>query len=187
MKLKSTNLKDLYVVQRSLKNDKRGSFSRLFGEDEYSDAGRPTKVVHVNSSQSFETATLRGIHYQYPPFSETKIVACLSGSIWDVGIDLRPNSPTRFKWFGVELSPNSGESLLIPEGFGHAFITLEPNSIIVYSVSSIYSPDYESGIRFDDPLLNIEWPIKPKIVSDRDLKWGFIENRIEELNSKFQL
>ena len=113
----------------------RGRFKRLFLqdflEDEISEAGRPTSV-HVNTSMSKEFGTLRGIHLQYEPYCETKVVSCLIGSIWDVAIDLRPDSPTRFQWFGVKLTPENGKSLIIPEGFGHAFITLEPNTSVVY-------------------------------------------------------
>ena len=102
-----------------------------------------------------------------------------------MGIDLRPDSPTRFKWFGTKLTPENGVSLIVPEGFGHAFITLEPNSTVVYVVSSVYAPDHESGIMYDDPLLKIEWPIQPIVISDKDRSWDKIEKRLEELDSGF--
>lgn len=185
MKLEATPIEDLYVLHRPIRKDKRGAFTRLFGDDDIAAAGRPTKAVHVNTSTSSEAGTLRGFHFQYPPFSETKVVACTAGAIWDVGVDLRPGSPTRFKWFGTILNPDNGKSLIVPEGFGHAFITLEPNSTAVYVVSSIYAVEHESGVCFDDPMLNINWPIEPKIVSDKDKSWGLIENRIKEMNDKF--
>tara|TARA_B100000780_G_scaffold264088_1_gene218454 strand:+ start:5303 stop:5878 length:576 start_codon:yes stop_codon:yes gene_type:complete len=187
MKLEKTPIADLFVLHRPIRKDERGSFSRLFGEDDIANAGRPTSIVHVNTSTSVEAGTLRGVHFQYPPFSEAKVVACTSGSIWDVGIDLRPDSPTRFQWFGAVLTPDNGQSMIVPEGFGHAFITLEPNSTAVYAISSVYAIEHESGICFDDPLLNIDWPIKPSVVSDKDRSWGSLEERISELDKNFMI
>jgi dTDP-4-dehydrorhamnose 3,5-epimerase len=186
MKLEPTIIKDLFVLHRAVRRDERGTFTRLFGADEIAEAGRPTNIVHVNTSTSTEAGTLRGIHFQYPPFAEAKIVACTSGAIWDVGVDLRPNSPTRFKWFGTLLTPENGLSMIIPEGFGHAFITLEPNSTAVYAISAFYAPQLESGLRFDDPMLDIKWPVSPKVVSDKDRNWGLLANRITEINSGFE-
>lgn len=185
MKLETTPIDDLFILHRSLRKDDRGTFSRLFGEDDIELAGRPMKVAHVNTSTSKQTGTLRGIHFQYPPYSEAKVVACTAGSIWDVGVDLRPNSPTRFQWFGTLLTPDNGKSMIVPEGFGHAFITMEPNSTAVYVISSIYAPEHEAGICFDDSLLNIDWPIKPTVVSDKDRNWDPLKNRIEELDGVF--
>jgi dTDP-4-dehydrorhamnose 3,5-epimerase len=185
MKIETTPIDGLFVLHRPVQRDERGLFSRVFGVDEIAAAGRPTKAVHVNTSTSIALGTLRGIHFQYPPHSEAKIVSCAAGAIWDVGIDLRPGSPTRFQWFGVELTPDNGLSMIVPEGFGHAFITLEPNTTVIYIVSAAYALSHESGINFDDPLLNIKWPIKPTILSDKDRAWGAIEKRIEELDSGF--
>ena len=187
MKLETTPIKSLFVLHRPVRRDERGFFSRIFGEDEIAAAGRPTQAVHVNTSTSVEVGTLRGIHFQYNPHAEAKIVSCVSGSIWDVGIDLRPKSPTRFQWFGTKLTPGNGLSMVIPEGFGHAFITLEPNSIVVYVVSAVYALSHESGIRFDDPLLGIMWPINPTVLSEKDRTWGLIENRIDELDTGFSV
>jgi len=187
MKLEETPIKDLYVLNRKIVKDTRGSFSRLFGEDDIDKAGRPTSIVHVNTSTSVEKGTLRGVHFQYPPYSEAKIVACTSGAIWDVGIDLRPDSPTRFQWYGEVLTPENGKSMIVPEGFGHAFITLEPNSTAVYAISAYYAIDYESGACFDDPMLNIEWPIEPNVVSEKDRNWGLLQDRIDELDKGFAI
>ena len=116
MKLESTPINDLYVLRRPVVEDSRGHFTRLFAAEGIAQAGRPTQAVHINTSTSLQTGTIRGIHFQFPPYSEAKIVACTSGSIWDVGIDLRPGSPTRFQWFGTELTPQNGLSMVIPEG-----------------------------------------------------------------------
>lgn len=186
MKLLPTQLQGLLIVERSIVRDNRGKFTRLFGEDELDSQGRPMKAIHVNSSTSDQVGTLRGLHFQYSPFAEAKLVSCVAGSVWDVGVDLRPNSPTRFKWFGMELNPENGRSLLIPEGFGHGFITLEPNTTLVYVVSERYAPKKESGARFDDPTLNVDWPITPVVLSDKDLAWTPINQRIDELDRGFR-
>jgi len=186
MKLEATSIEGLFVLHRPIRRDERGFFSRLFGADELATAGRPSQAVHINTSTSTKVGTLRGIHFQYPPHSEAKVVSCVAGAIWDVGIDLRPGSPTRFRWFGTTLTPDNGVSLIIPEGFGHAFITLEPNSTVVYVVSVPYALDRESGVRFDDPLLNIKWPIEPTVLSEKDRSWGLIEHRMTELTTGFR-
>lgn len=187
MKLESTFIQDLYVLHRHVHQDERGIFNRFFAAEKMEELGRPTEAIHINSSTSVEKGTLRGIHFQYPPFAEAKIVSCASGGVWDVGIDLRPGSPTRFKWFGTKLTPDNGVSLVVPEGFGHAFITLEPNSTVVYVVSAVYAPEYESGIMYDDPMLGINWPIEPTVISSKDRSWGFIEDRISELDLAFSI
>ena len=187
MRLEPTTINDLKILHRKIFADERGTFTRLFGTDEMSAAGRPTTVAHINTSTSTKIGTLRGVHFQYPPFSEAKIVACTSGAVWDVAVDLRPNSLTQFKWFGVELTPENGKSLVIPEGFGHAFLTLKPNSTLVYAVSEVYSPSNEDGIRYDDALLNIRWPIEPETISKKDLNWGDVSSRVDAINSNFSL
>jgi len=185
MKLEKTPLEGLFVLHRPVRQDHRGFFNRLFGTDEIASAGRPMEAHHVNTSTSIAVGTLRGIHFQYPPHSEAKVVSCVAGSLWDVGIDLRPSSPTRFQWFGTKLTPANGLSMIIPEGFGHAFITLEPYTTAAYVVSACYAPAYESGVRFDDPMVGIKWPIEPKIISDKDCSWGLIEQRLDELSKGF--
>jgi dTDP-4-dehydrorhamnose 3,5-epimerase len=185
MKLETTPIEGLFVLHRPVHQDSRGQFTRLFAAEGLACAGRPTEAVHVNTSTSEKAGTLRGIHFQYPPFAEAKVVACTAGAIWDVGVDLRPESPTRFQWFGIKLTPDNGLSMVIPEGFGHAFITLEPNSTAVYIISTVYAVVHESGIRYDDPALAIEWPRIPTSMSDKDLAWGQVMSRIDEFNSRF--
>lgn len=187
MKLEATFIEGLYVMHRPVHQDNRGQFTRLFAAEGLAAAGRPTEAIHVNTSTSTEAGTLRGIHYQYPPFAEAKIVACTAGAIWDVGVDLRPDSSTRFHWFGKRLTPENGLSMVIPEGFGHGFITLEPCSTAVYVVSAIYSVEQESGVRYDDPALAIDWPMAPTVVSEKDLSWEQLGGRISELDSGFSL
>lgn len=185
MKLESTPINGLFVLYRPVHQDSRGQFTRLFAAEGLASAGRPIDAMHVNASTSVESGTLRGIHFQYPPYAEAKVVACTAGAIWDVGVDLRPGSPTRFQWFATKLTPDNGLSMVIPEGFGHAFITLEPNSTVVYVVSAVYAPEHESGIRYDDLALAIEWPVAPIVLSDKDLAWGEVTARIDEFDAGF--
>ena len=185
MKLESTIIEGIYILHRPLRKDDRGTFTRLFGSDEIAKAGRPMNAIHVNTSTSLKTGTLRGIHFQYSPFSEAKVVACTSGAIWDVAIDLRLESPTRFKWFATHLTPENGKSVILPEGVGHAFLTLEPNSSVVYVTSNVYNEKYESGLRYDDPDLAIEWPIAPVNISQKDKQWGLLKDRLKEIDEGF--
>ena len=181
MQLETTPIEGVHVIQKRVFQDDRGQFCRLYAVDEFARIGLDTKALHVNSSTSTLKGTLRGIRFLYPPFTETRIVSCLAGAIWDVAVDLRPNSPTRFKWFGVELTPSNGKSLLVPDGCGHAFLTLADSSTVVYAVSNIYNAQYESGVRYDDPMLNIAWPLEPQFISDKDLGWDSLANRSDEL------
>jgi dTDP-4-dehydrorhamnose 3,5-epimerase len=185
MKLESTTIDGVSLLHRKIHQDERGTFTRLYADDELAAIGHPTKAMHINTSTSVSAGTLRGIHFQYPPYSETKVVSCVSGAIWDVAVDLRPDSETRFQWFGETLTPKNGTSLIIPEGFGHAFITLEPNSTVVYIVSAPYAIEYESGARFDDPIIGINWPLEPVVMSEKDKTWEMLVNRIDEIDSKF--
>lgn len=185
MQITKTDIAGLLVLKQKITHDERGHFRRLYAEDELLSEGVPSKAFHVNSSFSKYSGTLRGIHFQFPPYAETKIVSCVSGSIWDVGVDLRPESPTRFEWFGTELNPTNGISLLIPEGFGHAFITLEPDTSVVYAISTGYSIANESGILFNEPILGIKWPILPKVISSKDSMWPPLQERIDEIDRRF--
>ena len=127
--------------------------------------------MQVNNSDSAEAGTLRGMHYQLGDDAETKLVRCIKGSLWDCIIDLRPDSPTFKKWYGVELSAENRLMLAVPRGFAHGFITLEPGTEAFYFVDNFYAPDAERGIRHDDPEFGIEWPREPAVQSDKDKSW----------------
>lgn len=185
MELNTTPIEGLFTLSRPVYRDVRGKFTRLFASEGLVSLGRSTEAVHVNTSTSTKAGTVRGIHFQYPPYAETKIVACTSGALWDVGVDLRPGSPTQFQWFGALLTPENGLSMVIPEGFGHAFLTLEPETTAVYVVSSVYAPDYESGLPYNDPDLAIDWPMKPVVISEKDRAWRSLNEISDELNEGF--
>ena len=163
-----TKLKGAYIIDISRVSDERGFFGRAWCKKEFEAAGLNTDAVQANVSYNKYRGTIRGMHYQVAPFTESKTVRCTSGSIFDVIIDLRPDSPTFKQWVGVELTADSFRMLYVPDGFAHGFITLEDHSSVHYMVTEYYTPGAETGIRFDDPAFNIEWPMQPKVVSDKD-------------------
>jgi dTDP-4-dehydrorhamnose 3,5-epimerase len=168
MKFNPTPLAGAYTIDLEKREDERGFFARLFCVNEYDQHGLDRNIVQINNSLSKDKGTLRGIHYQLAPKAETKIVRCIKGSLYDVIVDLRPESPTFLKWFGAELSAENRTMMFVPKGFGHAFLTLEENTEAFYMVTEFYSPENERGLRWNDPKINIEWPIEPVVISDKD-------------------
>lgn len=163
-----TPLPGSYVIELEKRGDERGFFARLFCVKEFADKGLESTFVQVNNSFSKDKGTLRGLHYQLPPCAETKIVRCIQGSFFDVILDLRENSPTFGKSFGAILSKENRHMMYVPKGFAHGFLTLEPNSEVLYLVSEPYSKELERGIRWNDPHFKIEWPEYPTVISERD-------------------
>jgi dTDP-4-dehydrorhamnose 3,5-epimerase len=169
MKFNETVLKSAYTIDLDKREDERGFFARLFCINEFDVEGMDRNVVQINNSLSKDKGTLRGIHYQLNPKAETKIVRCIKGSLWDVIVDLRPDSPTFLQWFGETLSAENRRMMFVPKGFGHGFITLEPDTEVIYLVTEFYSPEHERGLRWNDPNIGIEWPIEPVIISEKDM------------------
>jgi dTDP-4-dehydrorhamnose 3,5-epimerase len=163
-----TELKDLQIIKRDPRIDERGSFVRVFAKEELLQAGIDFTIVHINQGFSKQTGTLRGLHYQIPPKEEAKIFQCVKGKVFDVAVDMRENSPTYRKWFGIELSEDNNTMVYIPKGFAHGYQTLTDNALVEYFVNEYYAPESESGVRWDDPILNIAWPIKTPILSPKD-------------------
>ena len=170
MKFIPTGLEGAYVIELEKREDDRGFFARAFCVNEFKAAGLDSAIVQINNSLSVHKGTLRGMHYQLAPKAEVKIVRCIRGSLYDVIVDLRKDSPTYLKSFGAELSAENRKTMYVPKGFAHGFITLEDNTEAFYLVTEFYAPDRERGIKYNDPSLNIKWPITPTVVSDKDLK-----------------
>jgi dTDP-4-dehydrorhamnose 3,5-epimerase len=168
MKFTQTKLQGAWVIELEKRVDDRGFFARTWDEKERGDHGIYRKPVQMNMSFSAARGTMRGMHYQIPPFEESKFIRCTKGSIFDVIIDLRPNSPTFKQWFGIELTDKNYKMLFLPEGFAHGFVTLEDNTEVSYQVSAFYTPGSERIIRYNDPLFNITWPIPIVVLSDKD-------------------
>jgi dTDP-4-dehydrorhamnose 3,5-epimerase len=171
MKFIPVPLVDAYLIELECKSDERGFFARVFCEHEFQGAGLETRIRQINNSLSAKKGTLRGMHYQLAPSSEEKVVRCVSGALYDVIADLRPDSPTFGKWFGAELSASNRTMMYVPRGFAHGFLTLTDNVEVLYLVSAFHSPADERGLRFDDPWLAIEWPSEPIVVSQKDSAW----------------
>jgi len=176
MKFTKTNISDLYIIEIEKKEDSRGYFARTFCKKEFASQDLQTDFVQSNIAHSDSKGTLRGMHYQKSPHSETKIVRCTRGSLYDIAIDLRPGSPTFKKWFGTELSDSGNKMLYIPKGFAHGYLTLQDKTEIQYMVSECYTPSSEKGVRYNDPAFNIKWPIEPKIISKKDKNWPDFKN-----------
>lgn len=171
MKFTETPLKGAFLIELEPRKDDRGMFARVFCKREFEEHGLNPKVVNTNMSRSVYKGTLRGMHFQKAPFGECKLVRCTRGSLYDVIIDLRQDSPSYMKWYGVELSQDNEKMLFLPEGFAHGFITLEENTEATYQVSQFYSPEYEGGVRYNDPAFGIEWPLEPTVLSEKDANW----------------
>ncbi|TAJ82277.1 MAG: dTDP-4-dehydrorhamnose 3,5-epimerase [Gallionellaceae bacterium] len=163
-----TPLPDLILVRRKVIEDQRGFLSRFFCADEFREAGMSKPVVQINHTQTRAKGAVRGLHFQYPPHAETKVVSCLHGEIFDVAVDLRRNSPTFLQWHGVLLSARNRQSLLIPEGFAHGFQTLSEDCELIYLHTAAYQPQAEGGLNVADTRLGIAWPLNITELSERD-------------------
>ena len=171
MIFKETELKGAYIIDLEKKQDDRGFFSRIFCIDEFANKKLKYNFVQINNSFNKHKGTLRGLHYQLSPKTETKLIRCIKGSIYDVFIDLRPDSPSYGNYISAVLSEKNKTMAYIPDGFAHGFITLEDETEIIYFSSEFYEPTLERGIKFDDPYFKIEWPDDPKIISEKDTNW----------------
>ena len=165
-----TPLPGLYEIELEKREDDRGFFARFFDLKEYEELGLECKIVQINNSFTKDKYTLRGLHYQLPPKSEVRIVRCLKGEVFDMSLDLRPNSPTFGKWHAANLTSENRKMVYIPKGFAHGFMTLKDNTEFLYLVTEFYSPENERVIRWDDPKFAIKWPAKPIYLSDKDSK-----------------
>jgi dTDP-4-dehydrorhamnose 3,5-epimerase len=151
--------------------DDRGYFARTFCVREYADHGLETRFVQHNTSYSSVRGTLRGMHFQRAPHGEVKVVSCLKGAIWDVIIDLRPDSPTYCRWEGFELTAENRRQIYIPVGFAHGFQTLCGDTETGYLISAFYAPTAASGVRYNDPIFAIDWPLPITAISEKDSAW----------------
>jgi dTDP-4-dehydrorhamnose 3,5-epimerase len=175
----STPLEGLYVVERMLIKDQRGFFCRFFCAEEFKEAGFSKRIIQINHSHTIKKGAVRGLHFQYPPHAEAKIVSCLRGEVFDVAVDIRKRSPSFLKWHGEILSAANQRSLLIPEGFAHGFQTLTENCELIYLHSEPFHAEAEGGLHVNDPNLGILWPIAITEISDRDRVHPFIGQDFE--------
>lgn len=168
MIFKETKIKGAYIIEIEKIEDERGFFARSFCLKEFEKYGLTPRVAQCNVSFNRKGGTLRGMHYQIPPYWEAKLIRCTRGKIYDVIIDLRHGSDTFRAWLSVELSAEDYKMLYIPEGFAHGFQTLEDNTEVFYQMSELYHPECARGIRWDDPAFGIRWPLANPIISEKD-------------------
>lgn len=171
MIFRETRLKGAFIIEIEKREDERGFFARAWCKKEFEEHGLASNMVQSNIAFNKRSGTLRGLHYQGAPYGEVKLVRCTLGSLYDVMVDVRPGSATYRQWVGVELTSDNHKMVYIPEGFAHGYQTLEDNTEVTYQVSQFFSPDYEQGIRYDDPGIGIDWPLIEKIISDKDKGW----------------
>jgi dTDP-4-dehydrorhamnose 3,5-epimerase len=168
VKFVQTPIAGAFMLDAVRHEDDRGFFARVWCEREATENNININFVQCSVSFNKHTATLRGLHYQVAPHQEAKLVRCTQGSVYDVILDLRPDSPTYRHHFGAELSAQSRQSLYVPKGLAQGFITLEPNTEVYYQISEYHAPEYARGVRWNDPSFAIHWPIMPRVISERD-------------------
>ena len=166
--LTPTLLTGCYIIDINPASDSRGWFSRVFCKREFAEVGIDIDLVQINHSFNTQRGTLRGLHYQLPPFAEGKLIRCIGGAVQDVAVDLRSGSPTFLQHIAVELSATNRTMIYIPPGFAHGFITLLPNTELLYHHSQYYAPGVEAGIGYADSRLNINWTQEIQVISNRD-------------------
>lgn len=168
MKFHKQKINGVYLIRPEPFIDNRGIYRRHFCKKELKEHSINFQVAQANIVENKHAFTIRGFHYQKPPFGEGKILSCINGSAYDIVLDINPKSPTYLKWQGFNLNEENRNSLYIPPGCTHAILTLEDNTIIFYYSSEFYNPKAESGIRYNDPFFNFKWPHQPRVISDKD-------------------
>lgn len=176
MRFKEIPLKGLYIVDLVPHEDSRGTFCRIFCRKEFEQIGLDEEIVQVNHSVTRTKGTVRGLHFQLQPASETKIIRCIQGAAYDVAVDIRSHSPTFLQWYGIELSRENAQIIYIPKGFAHGFQALTDNTELLYHHTAFYDEAHERGLRHDDPRLSIDWPLQVISVSERDAHHPLIDD-----------
>lgn len=175
MKFRELDLKGAYLIEPEKIEDDRGYFARVWCREEFERRGLETRIAQCSVSLNRQRGTLRGLHWQLPPYPEVKVIRCTRGEIVDVLVDLRVDSRTCRRWTTVTLSEANAAMAYIPIGFLHGFQTLKANTEVLYYMSESYRPDYQSGVRWDDPTLKIKWPIDNPILSSRDMSLPLLQ------------
>lgn len=182
MKFTETKLKGSFVIEPEPFSDNRGWFARTYCKKEFQQIGHTKEWVQINHSFTLKKGTVRGMHFQHPPFTEIKMLRCIAGAVYDVIVDIRTGSATFLQCFGVELSAENRKMLYIPGGFAHGFQTLADNTELIYHHSAFYEPGHEGGLKYDDPKLKIQWPLPVTEISARDGSHSFITNNFTGIN-----
>jgi dTDP-4-dehydrorhamnose 3,5-epimerase len=176
MRFTETKLAGVFIVDIEAVDDERGFFARSWCAREFAAHGLNSDLVQCNISYNRFAGTLRGMHYQRAPHEEVKLVRCIRGRAWDVVVDLRPESPSCRQWTSIELSADNHRMVYIPAGVAHGFQTLAPDTELFYQMGSFYEPAAAAGVRWDDPVLGVDWPLRDPIVSDRDRAFPLLDS-----------
>lgn len=182
-----TKLAGAYTIDVERREDSRGFFARVFCRDEFETQGLEPFIVQANLSHNIKQGTIRGMHFQYPPAAETKVVRCIRGAILDIIVDLRPESETYLEYLSVELSEENRRSLYVPKRFAHGFQALADNTDVNYTVSEFYTPSAEGGLLYSDPRLKLPWPLPLSVISEKDLKFAPLEIDEPELRRRMTI
>jgi dTDP-4-dehydrorhamnose 3,5-epimerase len=182
-----TKLKGAFILDIEKREDSRGFFGRVFCQNEMKAHGLNPNIVQANTALNLQKGTVRGMHFQYPPAAETKLVRCTRGAILDIIVDLRPESPTYFQHIAVELSEDNYRALYVPERFGHGYQALRDKTETSYQVGEFYTPGTEGGLLYNDPKLGLEWPLPVSIISDKDKVWKPLSEQEAELKQRMTL
>ncbi|HCI53987.1 MAG TPA: dTDP-4-dehydrorhamnose 3,5-epimerase [Gallionella sp.] len=182
MKFQSIPLEGAFLVSLEKRCDERGVFARTYCKNEFAAHGIAVDIMQSNISTNKCAGIVRGMHFQRAPHAEVKLVRCIHGAIFDVIVDIRKNSLTYGQWYGVELSEDNGLMIVVPEGFAHGYQALSDGATAFYMVSTVYAPEAEGGLRYDDPALGIKWPLPVTEVSDKDRQWALLS--VDKLNTK---
>lgn len=174
-----TQIDGVVVVNTARLGDTRGWFARLFCTQETASVFGDRQIVQINQSRTHSRGAVRGLHFQHPPHAEMKLVRCLQGRVWDVAVDLRAGSPTFLAYYAIELSAANMRMMVIPEGCAHGFQVLEENSELLYLHTAAYARESEGGVRYDDPAVNVEWPLDVTDISERDRGHSFLPSAFQ--------
>jgi dTDP-4-dehydrorhamnose 3,5-epimerase len=179
IRFQKTPINDLLISNNNSFRDDRGIFKRLLSVSDYKDILNSKNINQVNYSLTQTIGSIRGLHCQKKPYAEIKIVQCINGAVYDIVVDLRKNSSTFLKWFGLELSKQNGLGIIIPEGCAHGFQTLKENSELIYFHTTPYHPEAEFGVNYIDPMLQIKWPLKLTTISEKDTNYSFLSDNFQ--------
>jgi len=182
-----TPLRGAFIIDLERREDERGFFARAFCQHEFAAHGLKPVIAQANIGFNRRKGTIRGMHFQYPPAAETKLVRCSRGGIVDIIVDLRPESPTYLQHISVELTADNHRGILVPERFGHGYQALEDNTETTYHVGEFYTPGSEGGLRYDDPALKLTWPLPITVISEKDLQWKALSEIESSLKSRMTI
>jgi dTDP-4-dehydrorhamnose 3,5-epimerase len=182
-----TKLSGAFIIELERREDDRGFFARAFCQNEFSDHGLKPVIAQANIGFNKQRGCLRGMHFQYPPAAETKVVRCTRGAVLDIIVDLRPQSPTYLQHVSVELTADNHRAIYIPERFAHGYQTLADETETSYQVGEFYTPGAEGGLRYDDPALGLTWPLPVDVISEKDAAWPLLAEVEPEVRQRMAI